>query len=162
MHGTEHRVPERRALRLLAPRQPVYPVPASPLSSAPQPLVSLQNGTVRSQRPFSHPQLSPLARIPSRGRRSRPTASLTRLPVFLPVRLFGSATSRWFAPASGCIHASSPFHSLLACFAGCAARFRSPPGVFTPSGSKPPLASQPFGPPSGIARSSFAPRSFSI
>jgi len=84
------------------------------------------------------------------------------LPVFLPVRLFGSAASRWFAPASGCIHASNPLRSLLACFAGCAACFRSPSGVFAPSGSKPPLASQPFGPPSGIARSSFAPRSLSI
>jgi len=84
------------------------------------------------------------------------------LPVILPVRLFGSAASCWFAPASGRIHASSPLHSYPACFAGCAARFRSPWGVFAPSGSKLPLASQPFGPPSGIARSSFAPRSLSI
>jgi len=47
-------------------------------------------------------------------------------------------------------------------FAGCAARLRSPSGVFAPSGSTHQLASQPFGPPSGIARSSFAPRSLSF
>jgi len=42
MHGTEHRVSERRALRLSAPRQPVYPASASTPSNAPQPLVSLK------------------------------------------------------------------------------------------------------------------------
>jgi len=78
------------------------------------------------------------------------------------VRLFGSAASYWFAPVPGCIRASSPLYSLPACSAGCAARLSSPSGVFAPSGSKPRLASQPFGPPSGIARSSFAPRSLSI
>jgi hypothetical protein len=81
---------------------------------------------------------------------------------FLLVRLFSSAASCWFAPASGHIHASSPLQSLPACSAGCAACFGSPLGVLAPSGSTLRLASQPFGPPSGIARSSFAPRSLSI
>jgi hypothetical protein len=36
MHGTEHRVSERRALSLLAPRKPFYPASASKLPGAPQ------------------------------------------------------------------------------------------------------------------------------
>jgi len=52
MHGTEHRVSERRALRLLAPRQPVYPAPASTLPDAPQPLCLSKTG------PFARDGLS--------------------------------------------------------------------------------------------------------
>jgi hypothetical protein len=44
MHGTEHRVSERRALRLSAPRQPVYPASASSPSDAPQPLFLSKTG----------------------------------------------------------------------------------------------------------------------
>jgi hypothetical protein len=52
MHGTEHRVSERRALRLLAPRQPVYPASASLLPGAPQPLCLSKTG------PFARSGLS--------------------------------------------------------------------------------------------------------
>jgi len=44
MHGTEHRVSERRALRLSAPRHPVYPASASSLPDAPQPLCLSKTG----------------------------------------------------------------------------------------------------------------------
>jgi len=44
MHGTEHRVSERRALRLLAPRKSVYPASASSLRDAPQPLYLSKTG----------------------------------------------------------------------------------------------------------------------
>jgi hypothetical protein len=41
MHGTEHRIPERRTLRLSAPRKPVSPVPGSTLPGTPQPSLHL-------------------------------------------------------------------------------------------------------------------------
>jgi hypothetical protein len=44
MHGTEHRVSERRALRLLAPRKPFYPASASTLPDAPQPFLFSKTG----------------------------------------------------------------------------------------------------------------------
>jgi len=58
MHGTEHRVSERRALRLLAPREPVCPASASSLHDAPQLLCLSKTG------PFARNGLS-LTRVTS-------------------------------------------------------------------------------------------------
>lgn len=48
----------------------------------------IPNGTVRSQRPFARPQGLPLTRVPLRGQRSRPAASLPNPPTFPPARSF--------------------------------------------------------------------------
>jgi len=74
MHGTEHRVPERRALRLSAPRKPVYPASASSLPSAPQPLILSKTG------PFARNGLS-LTREGLRLREFRPGVEGPGLPL---------------------------------------------------------------------------------
>ena len=40
MHGTEHRIPERRTFRFSAPRKPFSPAPGLTLQSTPQPVSS--------------------------------------------------------------------------------------------------------------------------
>ena len=134
MHGTEHRVRERRTIRRSTPPWPVSPASGSMLPGSPQPYLS--NRTADSQRPFARPQRLPLSRPPFRGQSSRPTASPARQPLPRPVRLFGSTTAREFLLASA---VSSPrarcrFRAWLPkCFP---ASLHSPSGLLPPSGSK--------------------------
>jgi hypothetical protein len=121
--------------------------------------LQLRNGTVHSRRSFPRPQRFPLTRIPFRGPWSSPDASLTHKPANFTRRPFRSATARRFAPAA---EASTPQARCTLC------RFvlRAAPPISTPlrEFSFPPdqsvrLVTRPSGPPSRIARSSFAPRS---
>jgi len=82
--------------------------------------------------------------------------------LILPVRPFSSATRRRFAPAAGGIHASDPLHSCR--FVLPAARpISTPRQEFSlPLAQSVRLVTRPSGPPSKLARSSFAPRSRSI
>jgi len=159
MHGTEHRISDCRAYSPQAPRLLAYPASASSPLDAPQLIFPKRDRSLVAA--FPSPR-TPSAYADSTLRSMVPACYFAHsLAVVLPVRPFGSPARDWLAPVSGGIHASSPLHSVPARFAGCAAKFRSPSGVFAPSGSKHCLVSQPFGPPSGTARSSFAPRSLS-
>jgi len=157
MHGTEHRISDCRAYSPQAPRLLVYPTSASPLLDAPQLIFPKRDRLL-------------VASFPSP--RTTPACADSVLRSMVPAFYFAHslavrpARSAFWLPRQGLVSPSFRRHPRLkpvaidtARSAGCAAKFRSPSGIFAPSRSTHCLASQPFGPPSGIARFPFAPRS---
>jgi hypothetical protein len=160
MHGTELRISDCRAYSPQAPRLLAYPASASSPLDAPQ--------LIFPKRDRSLVAAFPSPRTPSACADST-LRSMVLACYFAHLLAVRPARSTFRLPRQGLVGPSFRRHPRLKpvafCagpLAGCAARFRSPSGVFAPSGSKHCLASQPFGPPSGTARSSSAPRSLSF
>jgi hypothetical protein len=156
MHGIEHRVTDRRALRLSAPRKPLWATPASMLPDAPQLLSATEpfarNGLLLARNGRR------LSRRPFQGQSSWPATSLPCQLVSLPVRFFGSTTLGTVCPAPGCFPASNPSPALPAGFSGRFVRLHSPSGLYSPSDRSVQRMPLPSGSPSESARSPFAPR----
>jgi len=163
MHGTEHRVMERRALRLLAPRNPVYPDSASSLPGAPQPFCfspkrnrSLVTAFPSPAKAFAYANSVPGSQVLAcyfahlLAGLSYPFGSSAPPPVAgLPQRPAAST------PQARCILYRPALPVVLPASATL--------WEFSfPLDQTLRLASQPFGSSSGIARFSFAPRSLSI
>jgi len=116
------------------------------------------NGVVSSQRPFARPVRFPLTRIPCRGQRSWPAASLANP--------YGSAARSAFCSTA---NPGLPRFRLLLSFrpvavspsdsADRAFSLSSPSGMLPPSGSTLRPLSLSANPPSRAARSPFAPHS---
>jgi hypothetical protein len=155
MHGTEHREQKHRAHRLSAPRPPFSPAAGSIPRSAPQFLfcsgpvarigLSLSCNGPRSH--ASHSRVSAPRPDTSRPYQLLPRPVRLSAPLPIPVR-----------PEIDGIHALARCRFLnrhgrpLPCL-------HSPSGLLPPSGSKRSTDPLPASPPSGSARSPFAPHS---
>jgi hypothetical protein len=156
MHGTEHRIPERRAFRFSAPRKPFSPAPGLTLQSTPQPDFSRTG-------PIARNGLS-LAKNGSRFRGFHSRVKVPGLLLRIPANRFRcpfgpSAPQPWpVRPDAGWFYASGPLQPSRP-----ARRTASPvstplQGIYTLPDQSVPLGLPPFGPPSKFARSPLAPR----
>jgi len=156
MHGTELRIPERRARRLSTPRKLFSPAPGLTLQSAPQPVTSPER-----DRSLVTAFRSPVTIAPSRA--SIPGSTF-------PACYFASSstgsTARSalllhnldrFAPVQGRFNASGPLQ--LCRPTSSAALPASTPlrDFYIPPDRSVQLELPPFGPPSESARSPLAP-----
>ncbi len=136
IHGTEHRVPERRAFRHLAPRKPVSPAPGSLPGGTPPafPLSPVRNPKLVTAFPSPATAASFKASIPGS---KVPTCYFASLPARSTTRSASRlhAFDR-FASGRSTLPCLAPVAASRTCMANCASCLHSPSGVFAPSGSK--------------------------